>query len=257
MGYQKSTTLSTTSERMKDIPVIVLSDDDSDAPVTTKRRRLVKNGAIVKKNYVQAGKNENRSNEKNYQRKKKAPLIVISDDDDDELDDTKTQKHKTLLKKGRIANLNDLHMTFLDKKNELQKKKPGKEVQKIDNVITNDESTIGFNTDKKKDPSLVSKSPTNNLIDEPTDEEFSDSVDLNEDFTNLFDEKAIDDAELIPETLTKSTLNLPSLDDLADATAEDLYDSDMYSVRSVSDGYEEDSFINDDSTDYYDTDDDI
>ncbi|GJY33585.1 hypothetical protein Tco_0418054 [Tanacetum coccineum] len=210
---------------MKDIPVIVLSDDDSDAPVTIKCRRLITNGAIVKKNYVQ--------------------------------DEPKTKKHKTLLQKERIANNNDLHMNFLDKRKELPIKKAyGKEVQKIENWKTNDESPIGFNTDKKKDPCLVSKSPTKNLIDEPTDEEFSESVDLNEDFANLFDEATIDEGEPIPETLTEATKDFPSLDDFADATAEDLYDSDIYSVRSVSDGYEEDSFINDDSTDYYDTDED-
>ncbi|GKF45960.1 hypothetical protein Tco_0135762, partial [Tanacetum coccineum] len=35
----------------------------------------------------------------------------------------------------------------------------------------------------------------------------------------------------------------------------DLYDSDMYSIRSVSDGDEHDSFINDGTTDYATTDD--
>nr|GEX81417.1 replication protein A 70 kDa DNA-binding subunit B [Tanacetum cinerariifolium] len=56
------------------------------------------------------------------------------------------------------------------------------------------------------------------------------------------------------DEVEKPTIDFPSLDDFADATAEDLYDSDMYKVRSISNGYEEDSFINDDSTDYYDTD---
>ncbi|GJW19331.1 hypothetical protein Tco_0026767, partial [Tanacetum coccineum] len=40
-----------------------------------------------------------------------------------------------------------------------------------------------------------------------------------------------------------------------DEDGEDLYDSDMYSVRFVSDGDEDDSFINDGSTDYDTTDD--
>ncbi|GJX28690.1 hypothetical protein Tco_0236769 [Tanacetum coccineum] len=168
---------------MKDIPIIVLSDDDSDAPVAIKCRRLVKNGAIVKKNYVQGGQNQNLSNETTYQRMKKVPLIVISDDDDDEL-----------------------------KKELPMKKSYGKEVPKIKNVKTNNESPIGFNTNKKKDQCMVSKSLTKNLIDEPTDEEFSD---LN----------------------TYKNNKRFSLDDFVDATAEDLYDSDMYSVRSVSDGY--------------------
>ncbi|GJY56097.1 hypothetical protein Tco_0455212, partial [Tanacetum coccineum] len=196
------------------IPVIVLSDDDSDVPVTIKRRRLVKNGAIVKKNYVQ--------------------------------DEPKAKKHKAILNKGRMANNNDVDMTFLDKKKELPIKKAyGKEVQKIDNVKANDESPIWFNTDKKKKPCFVTKSPAMNLIDEPTDEEFSDSVDFNKDFVNLFDDQANDDAKPNPETLTEATKDFPSLDGFADATAEDLYDSDMYSVRSVSDG---DNFINDDGT---------
>ncbi|GKG52656.1 hypothetical protein Tco_0549768, partial [Tanacetum coccineum] len=87
---------------------------------------------------------------------------------------------------------------------------------------------------------------------------FSESVDFNEDFVNLFDEEANDDDEPNPEKLTETTKDFPSLDDFADATAEDLYDSDMYGVRSASDGYEEDSFINDDLTDTNEnTDDDI
>ncbi|GJU64222.1 hypothetical protein Tco_1246057 [Tanacetum coccineum] len=68
---------------------------------------------------------------------------------------------------------------------------------------------------------------------------------------------ANDDDETKPETHTESTKDFATLEDLADETAKDLYDSDMFSVRSVSDGYVEDSFINDDSKDYYDTDEDI
>ncbi|GJS03995.1 hypothetical protein Tco_0320503 [Tanacetum coccineum] len=189
-------------------------------------------------------------------------LLEAHDDDEDELDEPKAKKHKALLNKGRMANNNDVHMTFLDKKKELPIKKAyGKEVQKINNVKANDESPIWFNTDKKKKPCFVKKSPAMNLIDEPTDEEFSDSVDFNEDFVYLFDDQANDDVEPNPETLTEATKDFPNLDDFADATAEDLYDSDMYSVRSVSDGDEEDNFINDDSSDYYysdeNTDDDI
>ncbi|GJT27694.1 hypothetical protein Tco_0907969 [Tanacetum coccineum] len=158
---------------MKNIPLIVLSDDDSDAPVTMKRQRLEKNGAIVKKNYVQGEKQPRRTNQTTYQRMKNHPIIVISEDDDDEL---------------------VLPIT--------NKKAYGKEIQQSENSKNNEESKVGFNTNKKNCPGLDSKTPTKNLIDEQTDEEFWESVDLNEDFINLFDEEANEDAETKPETHT-------------------------------------------------------
>ncbi|GKB90991.1 hypothetical protein Tco_0963263 [Tanacetum coccineum] len=121
---------------------------------------------------------------------KKVPLIVISDDDDDEQDEPKTKKHKTVLKRGRIANNNDVHMTFLDNKKAYEK-----EIQKIENLETNDESPIGLNTYKK-------------------------NLNFNEDFVNLFDEEANDVAEPKPETLTEATKDFPSLDDFADESGE-------------------------------------
>nr|GEY74196.1 uncharacterized protein [Tanacetum cinerariifolium] len=190
--------------------------DNIDAPVTIKCCRLEKNGAIMKKNYVQVvsfnikkdEKHPRGTNQTTYQRIKKPSLIVISDDDDDELDEPKPKKHQPLLKKGRIAHNNDVHMNFLDNKKVLpitDKNAYGKEIQKIENL------------------------------------EFWESIDLNEDFVNLFDEEANEDAETKPETHTESTNDFARLDDLADETTEDLYDSDMFNVKSVSNGDEEDT----------------
>nr|GEX37753.1 replication protein A 70 kDa DNA-binding subunit B [Tanacetum cinerariifolium] len=149
-----------------------------------------------------------------------------------DLDAPVTIKHHRIEKNGAIV-----------KKNYVQK--------------NNNESTFRFNTVKKISPCLHLKTPTKNLTDEPIDEEFWKSVDLNEDFVNLFDEEANEDVETKPKTHTESTNNFGSLDDLADETAEDFYDLDMFSMRFVSNGDVEDSFINDDLTDYYDTDKDI
>ncbi|GKC10458.1 hypothetical protein Tco_1007240, partial [Tanacetum coccineum] len=79
------------------------------------------------------------------------------------------------------------------------------------------------------------------------DDELNKYLNSKEDFGNLFDEEANDDED---------TKDFPTLEDIAEETGEDLYDSDMYSVRSVSEEEDEDSFINDDSTDYEDTSDD-
>ena len=94
-----------------------------------------------------------------------------------------------------------------------------------------------------------------NLIDEPTDEEYNESENLNEDFASLFYEEANEVADSQAETVVKKTTEFATWDELADQSGIDLIDSDTYSVRSVSDGEEADSFINDDSTDYYDSDD--
>ncbi|GKB11675.1 hypothetical protein Tco_0845598 [Tanacetum coccineum] len=48
--------------------------------------------------------------------------------------------------------------------------------------------------------------------------------------------EANDDVGAGVEALDESTNNVPNLDDFDDEAGEDLYDSDMYSVRSVSDG---------------------
>ncbi|GJZ34948.1 hypothetical protein Tco_0580765 [Tanacetum coccineum] len=263
---------------MKDLPVIVLSDDDSDAPVRIKQRRLVKNGAIVKKNNVQDGKKQTSTNE--YQTRKRVPLIVISDDDDDELDEPIAKKQKTHLKKPKNTINNDIQRSFLDNKKFLPITNNKASVQEFQNM--------GTSKTKKKDLFSDSKTPTWNLIDEETDEEFTEydehtspfdknnvlpitnkkpygkdlqstgnweitDDELNEylhskqDFGNLFDEEANDDED---------TKRNSSLEDIAEENGEDLYESDMYSVRSVSEEEEKDSFINDDSTDYDDTSDD-
>ncbi|GJV18758.1 hypothetical protein Tco_1367778 [Tanacetum coccineum] len=188
---------------------------------------------------------------------KEIPMIVLSDDDSDapvtikrrklvkngttvkkNYVETKAKEHNTLLKKGRIGNNTDGYMSFLTNKKE-----------------TNDGNTIGFNNNQKKELCSVSKSTTKNLIDEATDEEFNEYENFNEDFVSLFDEEANEAADSKAETLTKATTEFASWDELADQTGIDLNDSDIYSVRSVSDGDEADSFINDDSTDYYDSDD--
>ncbi|GJR63616.1 ATP-dependent DNA helicase PIF1-like protein [Tanacetum coccineum] len=149
---------------MKDLPVIVLSDDDSDAPVRIKRRRLVKNGAIVKKNNVQDGKKQTSTNE--YQTRKRVPLIVISDDDDDELDEPIAKKQKTHLKKPKNTINNDIQRSFLDNKKLLPITNNKASVQEFQNM--------GTSKTKKKDLCSDSKTPTWNLIDEETDEEFTE-----------------------------------------------------------------------------------
>ncbi|GKA22644.1 hypothetical protein Tco_0708606 [Tanacetum coccineum] len=248
---------------MKDLPVIVLSNDDLDAPVRIKRRRLVKNGAIVKKNNVQDGKTQTSTNE--YQTRKRVPLIVISDDDDDELDEPIAKKQKTHLKKPKNTINNDIQRSFLDNKKFLPITNNKASVQEFQNM--------GTSKTKKKDLCSVSKTPTWNLIDQETDEEFTE----NDEHTSPFDKKNV-----LPITnkkpygkdlqntgnwtleiyLTRKLMmiriqkGIYSTEDIAEENGEDLYDSDMYSVRSVSEEEEIDSFINDDSTDYDDTSDD-
>ncbi|GJY55915.1 hypothetical protein Tco_0455030 [Tanacetum coccineum] len=211
---------------MKDLPVIVLSDDDSDAPVRIKQRRLVKNGAIVKKNNVQDGKTQTSTNE--YQTRKRVPLIVISDDDDDEL---KTKK-KDLCSDSKTPTWN-----LID--------------EETDEEFTEyDEHTSPF--DKNNVLPITNKKPYGKDLQstgnwEITDDELNEYLHSKQDFGNLFDEEANDDED---------TKDFPSLEDIAEENGEDLYESDMYRVRSVSEEEEKDSFINDESTDYDDTSDD-
>nr|GEW16046.1 hypothetical protein [Tanacetum cinerariifolium] len=157
---------------------------------------------------------------------KEIPVIVLSDDDSDA---PVTIKRRRLVKNGTIV-----------KKNYVQE--------------TNDGNPIGFNNNEKKELYSVSKLTTKNIIDEPTDDEFNEYESFSEDFVSLFDKEANDDVDSKAETLTKATTKFASWDELANQTRVDLYDSVMYNVRSVSDGDEADSFINDDSTDYYDSD---
>ncbi|GJS94605.1 putative PIF1 DNA helicase/replication protein A1-like protein [Tanacetum coccineum] len=136
---------------------------------------------------------------------KEIPVIVLSNDDSVE---TKAKQHKTLLKKGRIGNNNDVYMSFLDNKKVsaiTNKKLTGKEFQNIKDLETNAGNPIGFNNNQKKELCSVSKSTTKNLIDEPTDDKFNEYENFNEDFVSLFDEEANDDADSKAETLTKAT----------------------------------------------------
>ncbi|GJW45256.1 N-terminal kinase-like protein [Tanacetum coccineum] len=80
------------------------------------------------------------------------------------------------------------------------------------------------------------------ILDEDTDEEFEYNIEPDT-WYNINDTHK-DDEDIH---------NYNSLID--EEPGEHLYDSDMYSVRSVSSGDDEDSFINDDCTDYYTTDD--
>ncbi|GKE04738.1 hypothetical protein Tco_1396756, partial [Tanacetum coccineum] len=98
-------------------------------------------------------------------------------------------------------------MSFLANKkvSVITNKKPtGKEFQNIEYLETNDGNTIGFNNNQKKELS-----------------------------NEAADSKA--------ETLKKSTTEFASWDELADQTGIDLNDSDIYSVRFVSDGDEADN----------------
>ncbi|GJR11205.1 putative PIF1 DNA helicase/replication protein A1-like protein [Tanacetum coccineum] len=71
------------------------------------------------------------------------------------------------------------------------------------------------------------------LCEEITDDELNEYLNSKEEFGNLFDEEANDDED---------TEDFPTLEDIAEETGEDMYDSDMYSVRSVSEEEDKDSF---------------
>ncbi|GJT06053.1 hypothetical protein Tco_0840515 [Tanacetum coccineum] len=106
---------------------------------------------------------------------KEIPVIVLSDDDSDA---PVTIKHRRLVKNGTIV-----------KKNYVQ----------------NEKAPYGYWKNQKKELCSVSKSTTKNLIDEPTDDEFNEYGNFNEDFVSLFDEEANDDADSKAETLIKAT----------------------------------------------------
>ncbi|GJT46009.1 hypothetical protein Tco_0954724 [Tanacetum coccineum] len=193
---------------------------------------------------------------------KPVPLIVLSDD---ECDAPTRTKHKRLIKNGIIVNNNDHEvlrqhnssketsyqrmrkrlLIVISDDNESDESLPknptqikrrktfGRTMKFIRMLLPKkeikEEPQDWFTHVKKPTLPSISKPLAYNLIDEATDDEFIDHVNFEKDFPNLL---------------------------MTTMMVEDLYDFDMYNVRSISDEEEKDSFINDASTNYYSTDDD-
>ncbi|GKC55111.1 hypothetical protein Tco_1077856 [Tanacetum coccineum] len=201
---------------MKPVPLIVLSDDECDAPTRTKHKRLIKNGIIVNNNDHEVLRQHNSSKETSYQRMRKRLLIVISDDNES---DESLPKNPTQIKRRK---------TFGRTMKFIRMLLPKKEIK--------EEPQDWFTHVKKPTLPSISKPLAYNLIDEATDDEFIDHP--------------------TAKTHLQIAKEYESLYNFNGKDGDDLYDFDMYNVRSISDEEEKDSFINDASTNYYSTDDD-
>nr|GEZ79911.1 hypothetical protein [Tanacetum cinerariifolium] len=173
--------------------------------------------------------------------------ISIIDISDDEAPMPSNNKRRRLIKNGNLVNNNVVEMIVPNDE------KPIKLcANKTNNDDTNEEETMAseeelpaiFKRSKKEEESLIHRQHNYIIFKEDTDEELQNN-NIHIDDTNLFN---INNNDKLAE-------NIPNYNNLTnDEAGVDLYDSDMYSVKYVSDGDDDDSFINDGSTDYYSTD---
>ncbi|GJT96457.1 hypothetical protein Tco_1091975 [Tanacetum coccineum] len=172
-------------------------------------------------------------------------------------------KPKRLIKNGIIVNDNDHevlrhHSSSKETSYQRMRKRPLIVISDDDESAREikEEPQDWFSHVKKPTLPFISKPLAYNLIDEATDDEFIDHVNFEKDFPNLFDDEIDDDNQSTAKTHLQITQEYESLYNFNGEDGEDLYDSDMYSVRFESYEEEKDNFINDASTNYYSIDDD-